>query len=159
MKQSAYIAILIMFLLGSSCAVDEECRKDRFVEMKVQFYKKTLNETTQTYTTSSLSIDSLYVQGLGVDSVLYNNKKSISQIYLPLGKFQNLSQFIVRFNETTDTLTVLHTNHDFYLSLECGCIKTHSIDTVLTTNHFIDSVLIKTHNVNTANAEHLQIYN
>jgi hypothetical protein len=159
MKHLTYIAILFFVLSVASCAVDEECRKDKFVAMKVMFYKKTLNPTTQQYTTSTLIVDSLTVQGIGVDSVLYNNKKSISQIFLPLHKFQNESRFAIRFNNITDTLTILHTNYDFYLSLECGCIKTHSIDTVLTTNHFVDSIRIPNHNINTFNAEHLQIYN
>lgn len=159
MKQIIYIPLIIFMLSGVSCTENQECRKNTNVKMKVGFYKKTLNESTSTYTTSSLSIDSITVQGLGKDSILYNNTKNISAIDLPLNKFANESKFVVTFNQTKDTLTIEHKNTDYYLSMECGCIKAHSIDTVLTTNHFIDSVTISNHNVNTNYAEHIQLYN
>jgi Family of unknown function (DUF6452) len=132
--------------------------------MGVGFYSKTLNATTKLYTISTLSIDSLSIQGIDttgmlIDSIIYNNSKKISKLYLPLNKFVAVSKFKVTFNKTIDTVTIAHTNSDMYLSLECGCLKVHSIDTVLTTKHFIDSVSIKIHNVNNINAEHIQIYN
>lgn len=132
--------------------------------MGVSFYTRTLNETTNIYTISSLSIDSITVQGLDttgilIDSLLFDNSKKISKLYLPLDKFVPVSRFRVTFNETIDTISILHTNSNLYLSLECGCLKVHTIDTVLTTYHFIDSISIKNHNVININAEHLQIYN
>lgn len=132
--------------------------------MGVGFYTKTLSTTTNLYTTSSLSIDSLTIQGLDtagihIDSLLYNKSKKISKVFLPLNKFVTVSKFIVTFNKTTDTVSILHSNSDLYLSLECGCLKVHTIDTVLTTNHFVDSVRINNHNVININAEHIQIYN
>lgn len=132
--------------------------------MGVGLYTKTLNKTTQKYTISALSIDSITIQGLDtmgilVNSLLYNKSKKISKLYLPLNKFVPVSRFVVTFNKTTDTVSILHSNSNLYLSLECGCLKVHTIDTVLTTNHFIDSVSIQNHNVININAEHLQIYN
>ena len=142
--------------------VDDTCRKDRYVKMGVSFYKKTYNPITNKYTISINSIDSLTVRGLDslnmpVDSILYDNQKAISKINIPLNKFKTVSKFEIKFNQKTDTITILHTNSDQYLSLECGCLKVFSIDTVLTTNHN-DSLKITNHNVNTTNAEHLQIY-
>lgn len=132
--------------------------------MGVGLYTKTLNTTTSAYTVTSLSIDSINIQGLDtmgvlVDSLLYNKTKKISKLYLPLNKFVPVSRFVVTFNKTIDTVSILHSNSNMYLSLECGCLKVHTIDTVITTNHFIDSVSIKNHNVININAEHLQIYN
>jgi len=164
MKQFIYILLIPFFLSAISCAADEECRKERIVKMDVEFLKKTFNPTNSTYTTGTLNVDSLTVQGMDslgvmIDSILYKNKKNVTQINLPLNKFATESTFVMRFNQTTDTLTIYHTNTDLYLSLECGCLKTHTIDTVLTTNHYIDSVKITNHNVNTTDAKHLQIYN
>ena len=122
------------------------------------FYHAAINTNTNLITKTALSIDSLSIQGLGVDSILYNNSKKISKVILPLNKFVPESKFVVTFDKIKDTITVLHTNTNDFLSLECGCIKVHTIDTVLTTNHFIDSVKIAIHDVNTTNAEHLQIY-
>ena len=131
--------------------------------MGVGIYTKTLNPTTNLYTSSTLSIDSISIQGLDtlgglVDSLLYDNSKKISKLSLPLNKFVPVSSFKVTFNDVNDTVRILHSNSDLYLSLECGCLKVHNIDTVLTTNHFIDSVKIQQHNVININAEHLQIY-
>jgi len=69
------------------------------------------------------------------------------------------SDFIVRFNDITDTISVFYQNNDrYYLSLECGCIVVHKIDEVVSTNHFIDSISIINRDINTANAENIQIY-
>jgi hypothetical protein len=161
MKDFIYIVIIFCLFVIASCTNDETCRKDRYVAIHAGFYTiKT--DTLGIHSRASLTIDSITIQGLDsigqlVDSILYNKKKD-SKIYLPLHKFKNQSRFIVSLNDTIDTLTILHTNYDQYLSLECGCIKTHSIDTVLTTNHFIDSILINNHDINTIDAEHIQIY-
>ncbi|MDP4238888.1 MAG: DUF6452 family protein [Bacteroidota bacterium] len=105
-----------------------------------------------------LIIDSLTGQYHLVDSILYKNKKNISSIDLPLNNNSSQSKFKLKFNTTLDTMTIYHTNLNDYLSLECGCIKTHSIDTIITTNHFIDSVRIIIHDVNTYNAENIRLY-
>ena len=158
MKNKSTILLIFILIFAVSCTVDEGCRKSKTVNMGIGFYQTVLNTSTQKMTKTALSIDSLSIQGLGVDSMLYNKSKKISKVILPLNKFALESRFVVTFDTTKDTITVTHTNTDDFLSLECGCIKTHTIDTVLTTNHFIDSVKIAIHDVNTTNAEHLQIY-
>jgi len=162
MRHIFFTTLLFCLIAGISCTSDETCRKDRYVAIHAGFYTLKTDKDGK-LTRPSLSIDSITIQGLDskgqlVDSILYNNQKKVSVIYLPLYKFGNQSKFMISLNDTIDTLTVLHTNYDQYLSLECGCIKTHSIDTVLTTNHFIDSILINNHDINTIDAEHIQIY-
>lgn len=166
MKKSVTILISILVLFLSSCTNDSECRKNKYVNLKVGIYLVTYNATNQTSTNSVLSIDSITVGGIkeinGVnlllDSLLYNNQKRVNKLVLPLDKSENKSDFFVKFNNVSDTLTVLYTPYNFYLSLECGCIKTFSIDTVLTTNNYIDSVKITNRNVTNIDAEHIQIY-
>jgi hypothetical protein len=165
-----YIFIFLFFysLLITSCATDEQCRTNKDVEMGIGFYHVVVDDSTKVVTRSSLSIDSLTIRGLKydslsqkytyADSVLYNNSKSTSKVYLPLHKFNVESKFEVTFNQTKDTITVLHENINDYLSLECGCMIIHTIDTLLTTNHFVDSIRIKQHNVNTNNVENIQLY-
>lgn len=171
MKHIIYLLLIILVANLISCAGDNQCRKSKYVMLEAGLYHVSYNDVTKTYTTSTLSVDSLTVRGIKrdtvtgkeflVDSLIYKNKKSVSKIFLPLNKSKSVteSKFTVRFNNTIDTVTIFHTNYDEYLSLECGCIKIHSIDTVSTTNHFIDSVRIVIHNVNTTNAEHIHIYN
>ena len=164
MKYIHFILIVFFIVFLVSCSSDEQCRKDRYVKMSLSIYHLEYNQTTGQTTKTSLSVDSITVrgltsEGLNVDSILYNNQKKINKLEFPLNKFVPESKFVVTFNNTRDTITILHQNINEFLSLECGCLKVHSIDTVLTTNHYVDSVKIINHNVNTISTEHLQIYN
>ena len=168
MKLFQKILILYCFVNLTSCIVDEQCRQNKNVALYAGFYHVVKNQTTGIITKSTLTIDSLTIKGLKfdsiyskyvyVDSILYNKTKSINKINIPLHKFVNVSKYEVTFNTKIDTVTILHTNSDEYLSLECGCLKTHVIDSVQTTNHFIDSIKISNNNVNTNNAENIRIY-
>ena len=168
MKKSIFIVLLFSILLNLSCSTDETCTQTKYVKLTAGFYHVSLNDATKALITTSFQIDSISVQGLLfdsvtskyhlVDSLLFNNNKKLSTINLPLNNFSTQSKFRFTLNSIIDTLTIYHTNLNDYLSLECGCIKTHSIDTVITTHHFIDSVQIKIHDVNTTNGENIRIY-
>ena len=163
MKHSTCLLLIAFTLFGISCTNDESCTQDRIAKMGVGFYTRALTDTLRkVYTTRAINLDTLSVRGLAangtlIDSILYKSK-AIQNIYLPLNKFENSSKFVLTFKTAKDTIEVLHTNTDYYLSLECGCIKVHSIDTVLTTTNLIDSVKIINHKANATNAEHLQIF-
>lgn len=142
-----------------ACTQTENCTQEKNVLMQVGFYKKTMDSTTNIYSNSALTIDSIWVMGLGTDSLLYNKETSIKSINIPLKKTIEQTDYIVRFNNTTDTISIFHTNNDrYYLSLECGCVVAHSIDEIVSTGHFIDSVSIINRDINTTNAENIQIY-
>lgn len=163
MRHNTCLLLIAFTLFGISCTNDESCTQDRIAKMGVGFYTRALTDTLRkVYATRAINLDTLSVRGLAangtlIDSILYKSK-AIQNIYLPLNKFENSSKFVLTFKTAKDTIEVLHTNTDYYLSLECGCIKVHSIDTVLTTTNLIDSVKIINHKVNATNAEHLQIF-
>lgn len=155
MKRSPVMKRLLLFLsaillLTLSCTEEETCRENMTVALQVSF----MNDSTLKATT----IDSLSVWGLGKDSLLYNNKKKLGKISLPLNKFEESSIFVLRMNEQLDTMMVLYTNQDYFISFACGSVITHQIDTVLTTSNYISRMLIKQHYINTANVPHLEIY-
>jgi hypothetical protein len=167
MKKTQYIFYILCLIATLSCATDEQCRTNRIVTLELGLYHVATTDTTRI--SSAASIDSLTVKGLiqdtltgkytYSDSILYNNSKKVSKIYLPLNKFKTSTSFELTFDTTKDTLTILHQNINDYLSLDCGCIKIHSIDTAFITNkHFVDSIRIINHTVNNVNAEHIQIY-
>ncbi len=168
MKKYIFIILIFPLLLNTSCATDETCTQTKYVKLIAGFYHVNHDDIANINTISALNIDSLTVQGLQldsltgqyhlVDSLLYNNQKNVSSIDLPLNNLAILSRFKLKFNDTLDTMTIYHTNLNDYLSLECGCIKTHTIDTVTMTNHFIDSVRIIIHDVNNINAENIRLY-
>lgn len=163
MKHNTCLLLIAFTLFGISCTNDESCTQDRIAKMGVGFYTRALTDTLRkVYTTREKSLDTLSIRGLAangtlIDSILYKSK-TIQKVYLPLNKFENSSKFVLTFKTAKDTIEVLHTNTDYYLSLECGCMKVHSIDTVLTTTNLIDSVKIINHKVNATNAEHLQVF-
>jgi len=163
MKQNTYLLLIALLILGISCTSSEDCTEDRIAKLGVGFYTHALIDTTkQIYATRAINLDTLSVRGLAangtlLDSILYKSK-TIQKVYLPLNKFENSSKFVLAFKTGKDTIEVLHTNTDYYLSLECGCMKVHAIDTVLTTTHLVDSIKIINHKVNATNAEHIQIF-
>ena len=153
--------ILFVFVLFTAfaCSSDETCRKNRYVSLQLDLYKVSLNATNNTLTATPWSIDSISVKGVGVDSLLYNNTKKISQVGLVLNKVDRQSAYVLTLNGMKDTLTITHTNVTEFLSLECGCIKVYSIDSAFVTNHAVDSIQIINHQVNTENATNIRIYN
>lgn len=159
MKLFKTASILLISLIFLSCTASEECREDKDVYMQMGFYTKTLNTKTGLYVNTALNIDSLWVNGLGVDSFLFEKKKSIKSINVPLKKLSTQTDFIVRFNQKTDTISIFYQNNDrYFLSLECGCVIAHSIDEVTSTKHFIDSISVINREITPTDAEHIQIY-
>ena len=169
MKKYIFIVLIFTLFLIVSCATDETCIQTKYVKLTAGFYHAVRNDSTQLVTSTQLSFDSITVQGLKldtltgvyhlVDSILYNNnKQKLSTIDLPLNNFAFQSKFKLTLNSKVDTLTIYHQNFNEYLSLECGCIVKHTIDTVSITRHFIDSVQIRIHDVNTLNAENIRLY-
>jgi hypothetical protein len=149
-----------MLVIFASCSEDETCRQNTTTSLQAGFFKEG--------TTTALSIDTLTISGLiedpitgGLiekDSILYNAKKKISLINLPLSKTGNQSIFLFKCNSIKDTVMILHSNQDYFVSFACGCMVTHKIDTVLSTNHFISEVKINNYDINLNNVRHLQIY-
>lgn len=146
--QSMLLSILIL-LMGSCQNSDETCRKQKEVLLQVGIYTKN---------NQKLTIQKLSLQGIGVENKLYSEIKT-DKLVVPLNKLSTESAFKITFDQANiDTLTIRYDNKFEFLSLPCGSIYTHSIDTAYATHHFIDSISIKQKNVNTHHAEHLQIY-
>jgi len=167
MNKSIFIVFIMSILLIVSCATDDSCTQTKYVTFTADFFHIYHNDTTKINTIYAMSIDSLTIQGLRldtltgrytpVDSILYNNSLE-SKVSLPLNNFSTHSTFRLKFKTISDTMTIYHTNMNDYLSLECGCVILHKIDTVTITRHFIDSVRITNHDVNTINAENIRLY-
>ena len=152
MKTHTHIRLLslIMIVLCIGCQPDNQCRKENIAEAAVAFKDKDLK---------NISLDSVSIQGVGQDSILYNNKKSVREVSLPLHKTQNQTQFIFSSGSLIDTLTIEHINTENFISLECGCFIYHTIENAYSSGTWIDSVAIINKEITTANAkEHLQLF-
>ncbi|MHB9055830.1 MAG: DUF6452 family protein [Paludibacteraceae bacterium] len=157
MKTKIYILSVFLFILMISCNTDETCRKSRTVTAGISFYGDSINKTTGKRVQYKLVIDSLWVNGIGVDSLLYKKARTGS-VTIPLNQFAEESKFRMKINNIIDTITVQYKNKIEFLSLECGSIRTHTIDTVMTTGHFIDSVALNNPIVNTISVENIQLH-
>lgn len=154
-----FIFLIFIIFMVHACSSDETCRKNKYVRLQVSLYKVSLNQVNNTLVASPWSVDSISVQGVGIDSILYKNSKKISQLNLDLKKIDNQSAYQLNINGVKDTLTITHTNTTEFLSLECGCLKVYNIDSAFVTKHAIDSIQIINHQVNTDNAPNIRIFN
>ncbi|MDR2853835.1 MAG: hypothetical protein LBV31_00850 [Prevotellaceae bacterium] len=148
--------LLLVACFFASCGDEEDqCRQNMYVVMNLNFYQSVIDEEGA-QKNSPLSL-TLTAQGEGIDSLLYNNDIR-SAITLPLNKLDNHSTFALTLNDTTGTLTVWHSNTEEYLSFECGCLVTFKIDSVQYAGQFIDSLSVINVDINTQNAENIQLY-
>ena len=153
-------------ILFSSCKEDEECRRERYVRLSTVFYTVETNTSTGLESIVKLTLsDSLSVWGMGVDSLLYFNAPKQNSIELPLNKLSDSSEFVFTFKDTlnvsvSDTISIYYENREGFLSFECGCLNTFTIDSLRTktTRHYIDSIAINHKEVNTENVENIKIY-
>lgn len=155
MKNKLINNILLVSLLfvTLSCTSDSVCRQELAVNLKLGLY------SIDKETAKSLSVDSIWVNGFAKDSFLYDNAKKISMLKLPLNAANTQSGFIIQFNNTKDTIYVNYkTNPEYFISLTCGCIATHTISEVLSTSNFIDSIHIIQPEVLNYDAEQIRIY-
>lgn len=159
MKKTGLNILIIIFLsIGFlSCNTDETCRKSRTVLLGMDFYLDTINKQTNQVVVQKLTIDSLWVLGENLDKFFYAKQKT-NTIKLPLNLFENETSFQMRFNKTTDTVTIKYKNITEFLSLDCGYIRTHEIDSVISTRNFIDSITILNQKVGTIYVENIKIH-
>ena len=159
MKKTGLNILIIIFLsIGFlSCNTDETCRKSRTVLLGMDFYLDTINNQTNRVVVQKLTIDSLWVLGENLDKFFYAKQKT-NTIKLPLNLFENETSFQMRFNKTTDTVTIKYKNITEFLSLDCGYIRTHEIDSVISTRNFIDSITILNQKVGTIYVENIKIH-
>lgn len=157
MKNKLYYILIATALIFYGCdSNDGECRKDLTVKMGVALYQMVYNSETgtfnqQTYTTK------LTVYGLNNDSILYKEKE-LSSFEVPLKKTEPFAQFVLKTESSSDTITVLYTNTETFISLECGCQVTHALVLATTTINAIDSVGIRAENITTTGETHLNVY-
>lgn len=101
--------------------------------------------------------DSLYVQGVGAETVLYS-RSAIQQIALSLRPDTTQTAFRMLYHGQWDTLVVRHTPRMHYVSMACGCAVYHTITDAYSTDRRVDSVAIINANVETTMQENLRIY-
>lgn len=149
-----FLGLLTLVLLN--CEPDKECRQTANVNCKVVFACDTMGADSAMIRFKT--IDSLSVWGLGSDSVLYDNRKNVTSLLLPLRGDTTITKFLMVLHGSTDTITVYHQNTNTFISLACGCFIYHTIDTVLCSSALLDSVQILNTAVENYEQDNVRLY-
>lgn len=109
----------------------------------------------------SIKLDSVTVQGVGVDSLLYQNATTGS-LELPLNPNSDRTQFVVTVQQSgityTDTLTFLHSNEPWFESPECGCRVNSTLKGCRVTGTIFGGYRIQDSLVTNYATEHVRLY-
>lgn len=163
-----HILFYISALLLVACGDSNTCQIDVNTWLKASAYEMTFNSESETMEPKALSLP-FVVSGVGNDSILYQ-QASISTFSLPLNKFDSISEFVFStpyisiqdsLIDTTfvnDTITLYHQNEFVLVSLECGCKVNYIIDAYSYTVNAIDSIVLKSNEVQVGTKNNINIY-
>ncbi len=154
-----YLIFLFIIIGLAACETDSECRQTETIRCVVVFSCDSLVSNEDTiYIATFTNIDSVTVQGVGTDSVLYKNKKSVSKLSLPLRSDTTETRYHLTLNEQEDTLVILHTNNEYFVSLACGCFVFHELDTAFGTNGLIQNSQVINTAVQNTEQDNIRLY-
>ena len=161
-------SFIAMVFLIAACTSETTCHKDMTVNMVVTLQADSLNE--KQHNVRYTSWDSITVQIVGENTILWDNKKGVKQLPLflhPTSQDPNLPEtetssvitaFAMTYHLQTDTLYVEHTPRQYFVSLACGCAIYHTILRAWSSDPRVDSVSIINANVESIVQDNLCIY-
>jgi len=156
MKHVLCYSLLILGILICSCQPDTVCRQTNLdVRMACKLRADSITAAGQTiyYTTW----DSITVRAVGSDSLVHDNAKNIERLLLPLRDNTDTTTFLLTYHEQTDTLRAYYGNRRIFVSVECGCVYYHDIDSLAYTTNWIDTILVIHDEVRVGSQENLRL--
>ncbi|MDR2927712.1 MAG: hypothetical protein LBV41_05885 [Cytophagaceae bacterium] len=152
LKPNRWIISSLFFLMAIvwGCNPDDICLSNQYA-VQAGFYSY--------YTGGDSIIGETTVFGVGnnVDSIY--NKVSAQKLFLPLSFDGDTTSFLVYDRTRIDTVRLVHGKELIFISRRCGFTFNYTIDTVLYSNTFIDSVSVVNRNVKyNENIENIEIY-
>ena len=156
MRKNVYI-LLISLLVLLSCSKSNTCSIKDDIALQIGFYSDSI-DTLGNYVVFAKSIDSLTLQGVGNDSVILDNTKSVETISLPLHNTLTTTQYAMIVNGMSDTLTIQHQNTDVFVSLQCGCFTYHTVESVSESAHLFDSIAYIEYEIGRVQTENIRLF-
>lgn len=145
-------AALCMAICGGCDSID--CSLQNTVACRATFYNDRNQQVALT--------DTLDVLRTATDSVLYNKGIKPSEVHIPLSYYHDRDTLTLRVYgkdyEIRDTLVMEKKNIEHFESLDCPVKMFHTLTSIHSTRHFIDSVKIINPTVNYTNGENIKIY-
>ncbi|HEX2921368.1 MAG TPA: DUF6452 family protein [Bacteroidales bacterium] len=146
-KGKLILSFLAGLLLLISCT-PESCIEDTEAYLKATFYKSK----------TKVKPDSLSAYGFGMINPIYSGIRQISVARLPLNNGATTSEFILKIDTGTDTLTVNYSNYVHLVSKECGYTYFHNIEGITFGTGLIDSVWVINPTTTNDNEENIRIF-
>lgn len=149
---SRLLGTLLMMVGLVSCS-GEDCPINNTVMGKMSFYSPYGDPVTFVGT---LSVSVVRPQG---DSVVLNRKTNVYEVLFPLSYTNNTDTVVLNYNNGAayDTLYIGHTNTPTLVAVDCGMAMFHSITSVSATQHVINSIVLKSSEVNYDERENIQV--
>ena len=152
---------IISWIFLPSCVNEEICEDLETVPVRMGFYYVDEEEDEP----QVLPIDSIYIHGLNNDSIIYDYRRDVSRIELPLNAAANTTAFLLYFPATPeiahlvkDTIWFTYEVKPTLISMECGFASFFELIEVSHSNMMIDSISIEETSVNNNLDEHIKIF-
>ena len=147
----------LLVALCTGCDGGYDCALDNIAYNRIKFYNINENGIEAEYAYPEPLTVSMVVNGR--DSIVVNYVTKAKELTLPMSYTSDCDTVILKFYDRyNDTLFVHHTNTPIYQSMECGVIMHHKITGATFSGIFIDSLAIKTANVNFDYNENIKLY-
>ncbi len=155
-KTAKTIGLFVLLAVLAACEPDKTCRQD--VDVNATILLKGTFIDTAGVASSFTTWDSITVQGVGSDSVLYDNEKSVSKLLVPLRIDKNVTAYALTWRGKTDTLYMWHDNTQRFISMACGCVVYHTIESVAGRSVWMDSLKLVNSAVENIEQDNVQVY-
>ena len=145
-----FIIILPCLILLIASCTPGSCFEETESYLKASFYS---------YETRKLTVpDSLSLNGLNNDSIIYSKSAKVQPALIPLNASQDTCTFVIIINGVTDTMQFRYTSYPHLISKECGYTFYHHLDTVIPKYHAIKEIIYSNKTVTNLNVENIRIY-
>jgi len=121
--KSRLLLFSVLFTMVS-CLTQEVCDDNSQSELVARF-KTEVSETVSDTIISGVSIYG--IREGKPDSLLYDSSEA-SRIVLPLDPHHTYSRFVMKIDENSDTLTLVHSTGFYLVSYTCGYGAIHTLD-------------------------------
>lgn len=126
------------------------CYDETTVKVVCSFY--------QTDSSRAVSLSDVSVWGLGMDSLIYNNR-TVSKIELELNPNASITRYVFKMAGTNgtfyDTLTFYYTSSAWFESIDCDCMTFSTLDSCVTAGSLFPSTTLNQPLVNNTKTTHV----
>lgn len=149
-----------------SCTEDDDCSGNARHMLTANILTVVATDTAKWET--SYSLDVLNVYAFGTDSIIVNNETNVKKLSLPLRTnveettlvfsymYRSEDTLLHTFNK--DTITFLHQNTPYFLTLDCNFVVKQVLTDLQYTTHVLDSIVIVNPTASIDGTENIKIY-